>query len=106
MTHRRFIYLIASCYGLTSSVVFGQSELNKSSSAHQWQATLIGGLGKSEELGMHYNPKGNYRHSIIQAQAGYYIINRLMIGIGLSWSNEWSLEKREQESFRFLDRAK
>lgn len=47
----------------------------------RWQMGLKDGYGQGDLL-KHYNS--------LQAHAGYYVIDKLLIGIGAGWSNMWS----------------
>lgn len=67
--------------------------------AGHWQINLNDGLGKGSELSRFVNSREVYKHNILQAQAGYYVVNRLLLGVGFTWSSEWSPQRADAESF-------
>ena len=101
MKSARFLYLFAILCVLRESTVYGQNEAKRKEtfSAGHWQVNLKDGLGKGNELSEFFNGQQVYRHNILQAQAGYYVVDGLLVGIGFSWSREWSPDRPIQESF-------
>lgn len=95
-----FYLLIIICL-MTNTIVYSQTVTKKKEkfSAGQWQIGAKDGISKGNELSRFVNSQEVYRHNILQAQAGCFIVNRLLVGVGLTWSKEWSIRRPDQESF-------
>lgn len=68
-------------------------------SAKYWQVSIKDGLSRGSELYKYFNGREDNKHNIFQAQASYYIVNRLSLGVGFTWSTEWSLRRPQEVSF-------
>lgn len=101
MKATKVFYLLMILCLMTNTIVYSQTETKKKEkfSAGQWQIGLKDGIGKGNELARFVNSQKAYRHNILQAQAGCFIVKRLLVGIGFTWSREWSTQRPEQENF-------
>ncbi len=54
-------------------------QIKKTFASGHWQVGLTGGYGRGSIFD---------NHTVFQARAGYYVVNKLLLGIGASWANE------------------
>lgn len=101
MKFARIFFAVAFLCLMKNTIVYSQTGTNRKEnfSAGQWQISLKDGIGKGNELSRFVNGQEVYKHNILQAQAGCFIVNRLLVGIGFTWSREWSIRQPDQESF-------
>ena len=87
-----YVYLVSLLLWGTRQVAYAQftspEPLKKSFTRSQWQIGLKDGYGRGDLL---------RNHTDFQAHMGYYLVNKLLVGIGASWSKEW------EGGFKFND---